>query len=59
MFQIILEQQKCFLILIAAIFHIFILPNLDAAQNLKIFEKTPKNQNQKQRKNRKPQLVFR
>lgn len=37
MFQIILEQQKCFLILIAAIFHIFILPNLDAAQNLKIF----------------------
>lgn len=59
MFQIILEQQKCFLILIAAIFHIFILPNLDAAQNLKIFEKNPKNQNQKQRKNRKPQLVFR
>lgn len=44
MFQIIPEQQKCFLILTTAVFHISILPNLDAAQNLKIFKRKKKKQ---------------
>lgn len=54
MFRIVLEQQKCSLILTTAVFYSFIPPTVDAAQNVKIFKKqlnkttanqTKKNQN--------------
>lgn len=39
MFRIVLEQQKCSLILTTAVFYSFIPPTIDAAQNVKIFKK--------------------
>lgn len=66
MFQIIPEQQKCFLILTTAVFHIFILPNLDAAQNLKSFkrkqpteQKHPHKQTNKKETTPSPPQLFR
>lgn len=44
MFQIVLEQQKCFLIITTAVLYSFILPNVDAAQNIIIFKKSPQQQ---------------
>lgn len=70
MFRIVLEQQKCSLILTTAVFYSFIPPTIDAAQNVKIFKKqlnktisnqTKKTQNTPPHKNplTKPQLGFR